>query len=72
MLSKDVIPNNPQIDGLKFRNEYLYTSKVNEIYRKNDQVIKKLFELSHLPSSKYMSIEEGIILMKKASLNLTD
>ena len=45
-MKNDVLPNNQYIDGLKFRNEHLYTAKVNEIFSKNNLVLKKLFELS--------------------------
>ena len=72
MVTKDIIPNSRVIDGLKFRNEHLYTVRVDEIFRKNTVVLKKLYEQSHLASSKFLSPEDCIILAKKATLNLTD
>ena len=45
---------------------------MDEIFRKNNAVLKKLYEQSHLASSKFISPEECILIAKKAALNLTD
>ena len=66
MLTKDILPNNPVIDGLKFRTDHLYTPRVHEIFRKNDQPLKRLFDECHDKSTKFMSPEECILLCKKA------
>ena len=71
-MTKDILPHSRQIDGLRFRNEHLYTARVDEIFRKNNAVLKKLYEQSHLASSKFISPEECILIAKKAALNLTD
>ena len=72
IITKDILPHSRQIDGLKFRSDYLYTARVDEIFRKNTVVLKKLFEQSHFASSKFISPEECILIAKKAGLNITD
>ena len=45
---------------------------MDEIFRKNNAVLKKLYEQSHLLNSKFMNIDECILMVKKAALNITD
>ena len=71
-MNKDKISNSRVIDGLKIKNGHLYSLRVDEIFRKNTVVLKKLYEQSHLASSKFLSPEDCIMLAKKATLNLTD
>ncbi len=35
ILKNDILPNNPKVDGLNFREEHMYNLKVDEIFRKN-------------------------------------
>lgn len=40
---------NPRMEGMKFRNDHLYTKKVNELFKKNQGVLKKLYEANVSP-----------------------
>lgn len=69
---KDVIPRNAAVDGLNFREEHMYNLKCDEIFKRNEGVINKLYE-SHLnPNKKYITLEECRTLLKKADLNIND
>ena len=72
ILIKDVLPNNPSVDGYTFRKEHMYNLKCDEIFTKNDAVIRKLFESFLNPSKKYVTLEECTNLLKKADLNIKD
>ena len=49
IISKDILPNNQQLNGMKFRTEQLYHPRVHEIFHKNESVLKKLFESNVTP-----------------------
>ena len=64
ILTTDIIPNNPAVDGYNFRGEHMYNLKCNEIIKKNDSVIRKLFESYLNPSKKYITLEECTKLLR--------
>ena len=39
ILDKDILPKNPTVDGLNFREEHMYNLKTNEIFVRNLPVI---------------------------------
>jgi len=72
ILKKDIIPNNPAVDGYNFRQEHMYNLKCDEIFKKNEAQIRKLFESFLNPSKRYITLEECTKLLKKADLNIND
>ena len=72
ILLEDILPNNIGVDGYNFRKEHMYNLKCDEIFKKNDSVIKKLFDSFLNPSKKYITLQECTLLLKKANLNIND
>ena len=72
ILEHDILPNNPSVDGYNFRKDHMYNLKCDDIFRKNENVIKKLFESFLNPSKKYLTLDECSKLLKKADLNIND
>ena len=72
ILTKDVIIKNKAVDGLNFREKYMYNLKCDEILKKNEVVLKKLYESFTNPNKKYVTLEECRKLLKKADLNVND
>jgi hypothetical protein len=72
ILSEDIIPKNPAVDGFNFREEHMYNLKVDEIFKKNEQVIKKLYDSFLNPNKKFITLEECSKLLKNAKLNVND
>ena len=72
IMTQDVTPNNTAVDGYNFREEHMYNLKCDEIFKKNESVIVKLFD-SHLnPNKKFITLDEIRTLLKKADLNVND
>lgn len=62
LILKDILPHhqNHTLDGNKFRQEFLYgkeLSKIHEILKKNEVVIKKLYAANLGPDSRYIDME---------------
>ena len=72
ILVKDILPKNPAVDGYNFRKEHMYTLKCNEIFKNNDESIRKLFETYLNPSKKYVTMDDCRSLLKKANLKVND
>ena len=72
LVVKDVVPNNPAVDGLNFRDEHMYNLKVDEIFRKNLPNIQKLFETFLTPNKRYITLEECTKLLKKSDIHISD
>ena len=68
----DVIPNNQAVDGLNFRMEHMYNLKVDEIFRRNQPVIDKLFNHHTTPNKKFITLEECATLVKTAGFDILD
>jgi hypothetical protein len=69
---EDIIPKNPAVDGLNFREAHMYNLKVDEIFKKNEAVITKFFESFLNPNKKFITLEECTKLLKAADLNVND
>lgn len=72
IFKNDVIGKNKSVDGFNFREKYMYNLKCDEILKKNESVIKILFESYLNPNKKYVTLEECRKLLKKADLNVSD
>ena len=68
----DILPNNRSVDGLNFRQEYMYNLKVDEIFKKNESVIFRLYDLYLNPAKKFITLEECMDLLKLANLNVPE
>ena len=72
IMTEDVTPNNTAVDGYNFREEHMYNLKCDEIFKKNESVIMKLFE-SHLnPNKRFITLEECRTLLKASDMNIND
>ena len=72
ILQEDVLPNNTAVDGKKWREEHLYNLKVDEIFRRNQPVIEKLFLFHTTPNKKFITLEECATLIKVAGFEILD
>ena len=72
MMLENIIPKNPAVDGLNFREEHMYNLRVDEIFKKNESVIKKLYESFLNPNKRYITLDECTLLLKKAEMNLSE
>mmetsp|Transcript_25236 Transcript_25236/g.39053 ORF Transcript_25236/g.39053 Transcript_25236/m.39053 type:complete len:270 (-) Transcript_25236:87-896(-) len=70
MLIEYIIPKNAAVDGLNFREEHMYNLRVDEIFKKNELVIKKLYDSFLNPNKKYITLEECTKLLKKADIKI--
>ena len=52
------MPRNAALDGLNFRVTHMYNLKVDEVFKKNANVITKLYEAHLTPNKRYISLEE--------------
>ena len=58
IMRDDVIPHNNAVDGLNFREAHMYNLKVDELFRKNQPVIDKLFHHYITPNKKFITLDE--------------
>lgn len=72
ILEKDILPKNPTVDGLNFREEFMYNLKTNEIFVRNLPVIQKLYETYLTPAKKFITLEECTKLIRKAGLDISE
>ena len=72
ILLDDIINNNPAVDGLNFREAHMYNLKVDEIFKKNEAPITKLFESYLNPNKKFVTLEECAKLLRDANLGIND
>ena len=59
ILVEHIIPKNSAVDGLNFREEFMYNLKVDEILKKNEIPIKKLYESFLNPNKRYITLEDS-------------
>lgn len=71
LVTRDLLPNNPQLNGMAFRTEHLYFTKVNELLKKNAPAVKTLYEANVSAVTQYMTIEGAQSIAEKANLNIT-
>lgn len=58
------------VDGYNFRLEHMYNLKVDEIFKKNEIVLKAFFEKFLTPNKKYINLEEITSILKQADLKI--
>ena len=56
------------LDGLGFRSQHLYTAQIDEIFRRNDFVLKSFYDKFLTPHKRYMNIQECISVLKATNL----
>jgi hypothetical protein len=73
LLNEHIIPNADYIEGPKFREEQLYTYDVDELLRRNELQIKKVFDSYIYPNKKYITLKECIeIINKRGDLKIIE
>lgn len=72
ILTRDVIGRNKAVDGYNFREKHMYNLKCDEILKKNEVVIQKLYESFLNPNKKFVTLDECRKMLKKADLNVSD
>ena len=65
---EDVIERNSVNEGFNFRNEYMFTLKCDEIFKKNESNITKLFESYFNEKKKFITIADCESLIIKAGI----
>ena len=60
------------MDGLNFREAHMYNLKVDEIFKKNETAITRLFDSYLNPNKKFITLEECAKLLKVADLGVND
>lgn len=56
------------LDGLGFRSQHLYTPQIDEIFRRNDFVLKSFYDKFLTPHKRYMNIQDCISVLKATNL----
>jgi hypothetical protein len=56
MIVPEIVPRNPTVEGVHFRNKYMYNLKCDEIFRKNEIPLKAICETFYTPAKKYLNI----------------
>jgi len=66
ILEDHILPFNDKhmVDGYNFRLEHMYNLKVDEIFKKNEIVLKAFFEKFLTPNKKYINLEEITSILK--------
>ena len=72
IISQDVVPNNPSVEGLSFREKHMYNHKVNFLLKNNLVPIQKLFKRFLTPKKRYITHEECNKLMKGAEMRISE
>ena len=67
-----IVPNNKSVDGLRFRELHMYNLKVDEVFKKNEIVIKKLYESMLNPNKKYLTLEDCATMLRKAGYEFSE
>jgi len=69
-ITKDLLPNTKLFDYSGFRHRHIYQNKVDELLRKNEMVISKLYNAFIVPPSQYLAISQVAEFVKTAKLNI--
>ncbi len=72
LLTVNIYPNSKEVNGEHFRRFHCYNVKVNEILKKNEGVIKKIYDLYTHAKKKFVTLPECRELIRKAGLNVSD
>lgn len=65
LVNEHILSNADSIEGAKFRAEQLYTYDVDELLRRNELQIKKVFDHYIYPNKKYITLKECIEIINK-------
>ena len=72
LLTDNIYPNSKEVNGEHFRRFHCYNVKVNEILKKNEGVIKRVYDLYTHSKKKFVTLPECRELIRKAGLNVSD
>ena len=56
IISQDISPNNPTVDGLSFREKHMYNFEVDFLLKNNLVPIQKLFNEFLTPKKRYITL----------------
>jgi len=71
-ITKDLLPNNKMFDYLGFRHRHIYQNQVDELLRKNEMVISKLYNAFIVPPHQYLAIAQVTEFVRTAKLNIAN
>lgn len=69
-ISKDLLPNVKMVDYHALRHQHIYQNKVDELLRKNEMVIAKLYNAFVVPPCQHLAIAQVAGFVSAAKLNI--
>jgi len=71
-LAELVFPKALRMDGFAFRKQWCYNVKTDNLLKKNDIVIKKLYLSFTHPQKKYVTVDEAKAYVRKLGLDISE
>ena len=72
LLEENIYPHADYMDGDHFRKYYCYNVKVNEILKKNEAQLRRVYSSYIHPKKKYITADEAISYCHKVGLPISD
>jgi uncharacterized protein YggL (DUF469 family) len=72
LLNENIFPNAKSVDGETFRKYQCYNYKTNEILKKNEQQIKKVYDSYSHSKKRWITMEECQSYVRKMNLNVSE
>ena len=71
-LTEFVYPKAQRMDGMAFRKHFCYNVKTDNLLKKNDLVLKKLYQSFTHPQKKYVTCDEAKAYVRKIGLDISE
>ena len=72
LLNELIYPNARSMNGEHFRKYYCYNVKTNEVLKKNEGPLRKVYDSFHHTSKRYIRLDECQALVRKVGLNISE
>ena len=72
LIKENIYPNSTAVDGEMFRKYHCYNVKVNEILKKNEVPLRKVYDSFCHSKKKTVTLEEMREYVRKADLNISE
>lgn len=71
-MHENIFPNSKEVNGEHFRRFHCYNVKVNEILKKNENNIKKVYDSFTHSKKKYVTLAEAREYIRKVGLDVSE
>lgn len=72
LLKEFIYPNARKVDGKSFRENHCYNEKTNEILKKNETLIRKVYDTFVHPKKQWVTLDECRQLVKRVGLQVAE